>query len=155
MEYLSSRLATVITYAMAGEPSRRLSQEEEDPEYEDGEQDAEGEEDIPVEQYATPAADEPPYDGEGSSDADAEGEIDDELESEAVGAVKLPPGEADGDSSEEEEDEENDSNPESSGSEAAPGSSSEESDAEEEWQAESDAAEDAADVTMLDPNRCM
>jgi histone acetyltransferase SAS3 len=140
---------------MAGEPGRQLSPEE-DPEYEEGEQDAEGEEDIPMEVFAHTPADHETLEGPEDSEVDAEGEeVDDDLEAEPVGAVKIPHGEMQGDSSEEEggDDESSDN----SDSDAAPGSSSssEESDADEEWRAESDAAEDGADTAMADSNRCM
>lgn len=159
MAYLVSKLATVVSYAMA-EPARLIGQTATNGDPDDVDADGEYEEDdMGYEQVTREQTQDEGHttDAEGS-DVDAEGEeVDDDDDSEPVGAVKIAAPEAafsedDGDERDADAAVESSSDAKSSASEDESGSS-ELSEAENGWQAESEDGE--ADAEKADPNVCV
>jgi len=157
LDYLANKLATVITYAMASEPSRTAGQGT-DIAVEDNDLDAEYEEDIYAKEQPAGGGDELSDEDAEGSEVDAEGEEDDELaqdDGEAVGAVKVQTdGAADTEDDEEDAAVESGSDAKTEDDSDADEGSSSESEPENEWEAEND-EEDEVEPETVDPNRCM
>ncbi|ORY08532.1 hypothetical protein BCR34DRAFT_463723, partial [Clohesyomyces aquaticus] len=161
LAYLVSKLATVVTYAMA-EPGRLMGQGALNNNLDEEDIDAEGELDDGYEQIAGGVdMDGHSTDAEGS-DVDAEGEeLDDEDDGEPVGAVKIA-GSDHLSSGEEDEDDRDDpeaaedslSDDKTSDSEHSDNDSSAESEVENEWQAENDESEEGEEARS-NPNECV
>lgn len=158
LDYLASRFATVVSYAMAAE-SRNGVVDEPPPEY-DSDIDAEGEEDDDLVMPLTNGVN-GHHRNDDESDADAEGEeVDEEYEdpkeadSGTVAIISRRSG-----AQEHESDEEEDAVIQSSEDDANSDSDNDtdpsaESGPEKEWDGESDAGA-GAETTAIDPNRCV
>ncbi|MBE7179991.1 MAG: hypothetical protein INR71_02090 [Terriglobus roseus] len=164
LDFLASRLATVVSYAMAGEPRDLPAQHP--PEDHNSDIDAEGEDDdddaaVPLAPNGVNGVEHADADTD-DEDADAEGEEEDDYD-----APQPPPETPETarrkkptlQDSEPEDDEDDDAALESSEDDAKSDSddaSRESSESEEEnaWDADSDAAEEV-EIAAVDPNRCM